>query len=136
MLSCCRPAVLWGHVAEGEPLCLSILLHGFKYVRRFQLAPEVLSHSKGLHYTFCGLDPGSHFLHHRLWLVTPMKMAGDENTALFWILKTTGQGVVLSFLTESSRTFHLSALRLHRKPRPHVNYKCLKRPCSYIFISP
>ena len=80
MLQACSAV---GHMAEGNPSVSSHLAHRFKYGRRFNLLPRVLSHSQGSTVPSVAPDPGSHFLHHRLWLVTPMRVTGDENTALF-----------------------------------------------------
>ena len=83
MLSCGRPAVLRGHVVEGGPSLSSHLAAQVQIWQKIQLAPKGSWLLQGSTVPSMAMDPGSHFLHHHLWLVTPMKVAGDENTVLF-----------------------------------------------------
>ena len=137
MLSCCRPAVLWGTWQRGTPLYLPTLLHRFKYGRRFNLLPRVLSHSQGSTVPSVAPDPGSHFLHHRLWLVTPMRVTGDENAALFSAFLKQLVRVWYFLFSQEALEFSISMpWGCTGKPRPHVNYKCLQGPCNYVPISP
>ena len=118
MLSCGRPAVLWGHVVEGGPSLSSHLAAQVQIWQKIQLAPEGSWPLQGSTVPSVATDPGSHFLHHHPWLVTPVKVAGDENTVLFsGFLKQLVRMWYFPSSLGSSRTFHISALRLHREAK-------------------